>query len=120
MSQSDPTFSDRRSRRNPPGARPWGWLLLVVAAAASGCADSTRLTRTDSRTDDFVINSRVREAMFADLSLKSKVFDISTRQGMVSLVGFVDSADDVTRAGQMARGVRGVTTVRNELRVRNP
>jgi osmotically-inducible protein OsmY len=37
----------------------------------------------------------------------------------VNLSGFVRSLDDVAKAAELARGVRGVSAVRNGLRVAN-
>jgi hypothetical protein len=44
--------------------------------------------------------------------------DVETREGIVQLSGFVSSADDVAAAAAVARTVKGVKSVRNDLRLK--
>jgi osmotically-inducible protein OsmY len=43
---------------------------------------------------------------------------VDTERGVVLLSGYVSSADDVAAAAEAARTVRGVKSVRNDLRLR--
>jgi osmotically-inducible protein OsmY len=49
-----------------------------------------------------------------------KTFQISVEsfKGEVQLSGFVNSSEAVTRAGEVARGVKGVVSVKNNLIVK--
>jgi osmotically-inducible protein OsmY len=44
--------------------------------------------------------------------------EIKTFKGEVQLSGFVDSAQSVTKAGEVSRSVKGVTKVNNDLIVK--
>lgn len=70
-------------------------------------------------TPDVVLNSRVRASLMADLSA-AKVQDIepTTVNHVVTLAGSVKSKELRARAEQVARKVRGVRAVKNELVVK--
>jgi osmotically-inducible protein OsmY len=44
--------------------------------------------------------------------------NVETFKGVVQLSGFVNSKESVTKAGEVARGVKGVTGVKNNLIVK--
>jgi osmotically-inducible protein OsmY len=44
--------------------------------------------------------------------------EVKTFKGEVQLSGFVDSAQSVNKAGEVARSVKGVTKVNNDLIVK--
>ena len=54
----------------------------------------------------------------ADDFLKSFQISVESRKGIVQLSGFVDSQKAVDKAGQIARSVKGVKSVRNDLIVK--
>jgi osmotically-inducible protein OsmY len=43
---------------------------------------------------------------------------VETYKGIVQLSGFVDSQKTVNKAGEIARGVKGVKSVKNDLNVK--
>ena len=91
---------------------------LALVAALMGCAATPRHESTGEYVDDSVITTKVKAAIFEESSLKSMQINVKTYQGTVQLSGFVDSAQSVAKAGEVARGVKAVTTVNNNLLVK--
>lgn len=95
-------------------------LLLATAVLTGACATPPDVVTTREHVDDLLINSRVKSEMFAEPSLKSAVFEVTTRKGVVRLSGFVATEKAVGKAAEVAHRIAGVTSVTNELRFRNP
>jgi osmotically-inducible protein OsmY len=68
--------------------------------------------------DDATITAGVRNALGRDPALKVSELEVETVQGVVQLSGFVSSADSVAAAASVARTVKGVKSVRNDLRLK--
>ena len=103
------------------------WSTMVVAglilsgAAIPGFASSgsPKAKETPGEYfDDTVITTKVKSALLEDETLKSFQISVKTYKDVVQLSGFVDSAQAVKRAGQVASGIKGVATVRNDLIVK--
>ncbi|QWV91911.1 BON domain-containing protein [Geomonas oryzisoli] len=83
-----------------------------------GCTHDTRTTKHETAeeyVDDAAVTTRVKAAIFDELALKTFQINVTTYQGVVQLSGFVDSAENARRAGEIARGVKGVREVKNDL-----
>jgi osmotically-inducible protein OsmY len=70
------------------------------------------------RRDDSVITTKVKTAIFNDSTLKVNEIKVETFKGVVQLSGFVRSQDDIDKAVQVARGVAGVKSVKNDMRIK--
>jgi osmotically-inducible protein OsmY len=94
-------------------------LILMLITAFAVCA-STRAQAgaTGDYMDDSVITGKIKTQLAEDHFLKSFEIGVETRKGIVQLSGFVDSKEAVDKAGQIARGVKGVKTVKNNLIVK--
>jgi len=68
--------------------------------------------------DDTVITSKVKAEIFNEPSLKSAEINVETFKGVVQLSGFVNSREDINKAAQVARGVKGVVSVKNDMRLK--
>jgi hyperosmotically inducible protein len=68
--------------------------------------------------DDAVVTTRVKAALVGDPTTKARSIDVETSDGIVQLNGFVGSAAEKSRAGEVTRTVSGVKEVRNNLDVR--
>ena len=90
-------------------------VVLVMIAAFMACASTPQQSSTGEVIDDSVITSKIKTQLAADEFLKSFQISVETRKGIVELSGFVDSQKAVDKAGQIARGVEGVKSVRNYL-----
>lgn len=91
---------------------------IVLMATALGCASTATSEGTGEYMDDTVITTKVKSAIFNEPTLKSAEINVETFKGTVQLSGFVNSRGDVDRAVSIARNVAGVTSVKNDMRVK--
>ena len=104
-----------------------GALALALAACASdskksgtsssgGTSSTTSEIKQDSK--DSWLTTKVKSALAADVGLKTLTgINVDTTGSVVTLKGSVDTAANKSRAEQVARGVEGVSSVKNELTV---
>jgi osmotically-inducible protein OsmY len=92
--------------------------LAVVLATAMGCAPTPTKEGTGEYVDDTVITTKVKAAIFNEPTLKSAEINVETFKGVVQLAGFTKYQADINKAGDVARGVNGVKTVKNDLRLK--
>lgn len=69
--------------------------------------------------DDSILTAKVKTALIADSDTKAHQINVETKDGVVQLSGFVDSASAKTAATSVARSVTGVKDVKNELSVKS-
>ena len=93
---------------------------------AKGAAEDTKDT-TKSMTheakqgmSDSWITSKTKIALFSDDRVKGSQVHVETTGGTVMLRGKVDDAEAKTAAGEIAKGIDGVKSVKNELQVVAP
>ena len=72
-----------------------------------------------SRIDDVLISSKVQVKLIANSDIKAGDIDVSSSQGVVTLIGRVSSEAIKNEAGRVARNTEGVKDVHNELLVGN-
>lgn len=94
------------------------FLLVIMLASFLGCASTATKEGTGEYVDDSVITAKVKAEIFKDDSLKSSEINVETFKGVVQLSGFVTSQADIDRAVKVARTVKGVTSVKNDMRVK--
>lgn len=92
--------------------------LAVMLAGVMGCASTSKQEGTGEYIDDSVITTKVKAAIFNEPSLKSAEINVETFKGVVQLSGFVNSQADINKAAEIARGVKGVTSVKNDMRLK--
>lgn len=93
-------------------------LCVGLITAFLGCAATSTRQSTGEYVDDTTITTKVKAAIFDEPTLKTLQITVVTFKGEVQLSGFVDSAQSVKKAGEVARGVKGVTSVKNDLIVK--
>jgi len=93
-------------------------IFAILLASLLGCAGTSQKEGTGEYFDDTVITTKVKAAIFNEPSLKSSEINVETFKGTVQLSGFVNSRADINKAVEVARGVRGVTSVRNDMRLK--
>jgi len=93
-------------------------LLVLVFAVMAGCASTSKQEGTGEYVDDTVITTRVKAAIFNEPTLKSAEINVETFKGVVQLSGFVNSKGDINKAVQVSRSVPGVTSVKNDMRLK--
>ena len=93
-------------------------LSILAVATLIGCASTSKSEGTGEYFDDTVITAKVKSAIFEQPTLKSSEINVETFKGVVQLSGFVQSQDNVNMAVTTAKGVKGVTSVKNDMRVK--
>ena len=89
---------------------------LLVSLAA--CAPTPTREGTGEYIDDSVITGKVKAAFAADPTVKATQVQGETFKGTVQLSGFVDSRESAQKAVEIARGVKGVKSVKNDTVIR--
>lgn len=91
--------------------------LLIIALAIGACSATRTQQSAGEVVDDSVLTGKVKAALIDDPVAKARDVNVETYRGVVQLGGFVETAEQKARAGEVARGVSGVKEVRNDLRV---
>ena len=91
------------------GLIPMTWL---------GCASTATRESTGEYVDDSTVTAKVKTALVKDPVVSAYAVNVKTYKGVVQLSGFVNTADEKTRAEEVARGVHGVKSVTNSLIVK--
>jgi hyperosmotically inducible periplasmic protein len=113
--------------------------VVGIALFGAGCSDQNspqtvgqridrpadKMAATDIATvqaarsiDDGTITIKVKTAMLTDPALKALQINVGTKDGVVTLVGAVDSQAIKDRATQVTEGVSGVKSVDNNLTIK--
>ena len=91
---------------------------MVAFTGIAGCAATSKHEGTGQYVDDTVITAKVKTAIFEQPTLKSAEINVETFKGVVQLSGFVSSQDNANTAIRVAKNVRGVESVKNDMRVK--
>ena len=94
------------------------FIFAILLASLLGCAGTPTKEGTGEYFDDTVITTKVKAAIFEEPSLKSAEINVETFKGTVQLSGFVSSRADINKAVEVARCVQGVTSVKNDMRLK--
>ena len=99
--------------------------VLLACGSLAGCATAVigNSGSSDSRSSaqlaaDTATSADVKARLLADATLKPFSISVLTYQGQVTLAGFVDTGGQRDLAGRLARSVKGVKSVNNNLSVR--
>ena len=95
--------------------RFFAFFLAVVLAAFLGCASTPKQEGTGEFVDDSVITTKVKAELLSEESLKSFEIKVVTFKGEVQLSGFVSSRANIDKAIEVARRVKGVKAVKNDM-----
>ena len=93
-------------------------IAILATAGLIGCASTAKTESTGEYVDDTVITGKVKTAIFDQPTLKSAEINVETFKGVVQLSGFVSSKENVDLAMATAKGVKGVTSVKNDMRLK--
>lgn len=94
------------------------FFFIMALASALGCASTSTQEGSGEYVDDTVITTKVKAAIFNDPALKSAEINVETFKGIVQLSGFVNSIADQRKAIELARGVSGVKSVKDDMRLK--
>ena len=93
-------------------------LFAASILATAGCASTATSSGTGEYIDDTVITAKVKASIFNEPTIKATEINVETYKGDVQLSGFVADPGDAAKAVQIARGVKGVVSVKNDVRVK--
>lgn len=93
-------------------------LIAALVLSAAGCASTSTQESTGEYVDDTVITSRVKTAIFNEPSLKVLQINVETYKNVVQLSGFVTTGTEMNKAVELARDVKGVHAVKNDIRLK--
>lgn len=94
------------------------YLLAILMAFLIGCAGTPTTEGTGEYVDDSVITTKVKTAIFNEPTLKSAEINVETFKGVVQLTGFVSSNANISKAVELTNSVKGVKSVRNDMRLK--
>ena len=94
------------------------FLASAIGIALPACTVVEGRQSAADYTDDVGVATKVRSAIVGDSQLKLQQIDVSVMNNVVQLSGFVDTAQEKTRANDVARKVEGVRSVKNDIVVR--
>jgi hypothetical protein len=92
--------------------------LAIVCASLLGCVTGPTQESPGEYLSDSWITTKVKTALIDDPQVKANQVTVETFKGAVQLSGFVSSDAARERAVQVARGIEGVTSVTNDMRLR--
>lgn len=89
-----------------------------IVTFTSGCAGTATRESTGEYLDDATITTKVKAAFVKDPIVKAIDVKVDTFKNVVQLSGFVDTAEQKSRAEQIAGGVQGVQRVQNNITIK--
>ena len=94
------------------------WVLVgALILGLAGCASSGTGEKTGEYVDDAWITTKVKSELIADSDTKAGNITVETSNGKVTLTGTAKTWQESDKAAQIARGIKGVTGVENDIRV---
>ena len=90
----------------------------LVLLAATGCAVERGQESVGAYMDDTGITTMVKSRFVDNKQVDAIAISVETLKGTVMLSGFAKSTTERNAAETIARGVKGVTSVKNEIIVR--
>lgn len=94
------------------------FFLAIALVSVVGCASTAKQEGTGEYVDDVVITTKVKAAILNEPSLKSTEINVETFKGVVQLSGFVSSSAAESKAVEVTRNVKGVKSIKNDMRIK--
>ena len=94
------------------------FILAIAFVSALGCAGSATKESTGEYIDDTWITTKVKAALVDDPVVKAREVNVETFKGVVQLSGFVSSREAMNQAVRVTSGIKGVTSVKNDMRIK--
>ncbi|MGH8251486.1 MAG: BON domain-containing protein [Steroidobacteraceae bacterium] len=92
-------------------------IAATVMLGTIACSATRTQRAAGEQVDDAVVLTNVKSALIANPVTEGGEINVDVNRGVVQLNGFVDSADEKSSAGKLARKVDGVKDVENNLKV---
>jgi len=95
-----------------------GLATTTALVSLCGCAGNRYEQSTGEHIDDKATSARVKSALSSDGQYKFSGVEVTTFKGTVQLSGFVNSRQEKSRAGDIAKNVEGVKNLENNITVK--
>ena len=92
--------------------------IVALMVSALGCATQSKPQSAGAYMGDAWVTTKVKAGILNEPSLKVSQINVETYNGVVQLSGFVDNAASQAKAVEIASAVQGVTSVKNDMRLR--
>lgn len=92
--------------------------LAIVLFTLAGCVSTPTTEGTGAYVEDSVITTKVKASILNEPDLKSREINVETFKGVVQLSGFVSSEAEAQKAVMVTRGIKGVMSVKNDMRIK--
>lgn len=93
-------------------------LAALMLTTVVGCASTAKHESAGEYIDDTVITTSVKAALVNDPTLKATEINVETFKGVVQLSGFVSKPENIAGASTLARSIKGVKSVKNDIRLK--
>ena len=94
------------------------FFLAFTLVTVLGCMSTPTQEGTGEYVTDSWITTKVKAALVEDQLVKATEVNVETFKGAVQLSGFVSSDASMRQAVKVAQGVQGVTSVKNDMRIK--
>jgi hyperosmotically inducible protein len=93
-------------------------VMAGITILSTGCAVVRGQETTGSYVDDAAITTAVKAKFVEDKTVAASSISVETLNGTVQLSGFAKSAAEKAQAENIARNVKNVRAVRNDIVIR--
>ena len=90
-------------------------ITTLALLATTGCAVTRDQETMGAYIDDAAITANIKSRFFEDKTVTGMAISVETLKGTVLLSGFARSTQERNTAENLARGVKGVKAVKNEI-----
>jgi len=92
-----------------------GLLTTAAVGTFTGCAGNANERSTGQYIDDKTMQHQVRDALSDNAEYKFDNVNVAVYRGTVQLSGFVQNAEQKSKANDIAKSVQGVKDVQNNI-----
>ena len=93
-------------------------VALGVTVLSTACSSSPTSSSAGEVIDDSWITTKIKAAYAEDKTVSMLGIGVDTNKGIVQLSGFANNPAEVHRAVELARGIKGVKSVKNDSRLK--
>ena len=93
-------------------------LTMIAIATASGCAVTRGQETVGAYVDDAAITTSLKARFVDNKDVDASSIKVETLNGTVMLSGFAKNAAEKTTAESIAMKVKGVKSVKNDMRIK--
>lgn len=93
--------------------------VLAAAIAGAGCNVFRGQSTPGQYVDDVAITSKVKTELLESHKVDGLDVNVDSLNGKVTLRGWASNPEEIRKAGEIARSVKGVRSVDNQLKIKS-